>query len=294
MNFTFSGIARVVDADGLVVDGRKIRLAAVDSPEWNQYAEDKHGRWYNAGKYVKECLKKKVEGKRVVVIAGDENGNVYSHDRVLGTVFCGGEDIGEWLVGQGHSVAYTRYSNRYKSQELKAQQAKRGMWEGRAYEPEAWRQGRKKLIQPDCVQSVRSAPTLKHASKPTPKLDTKPVPRVTRDTDIPPTIDTWESSTPTFSKERSSGGIWKIILVWLVIGGLLWFVFGSTSNESEVTPTPSTPRLQTQVEAQPERTLPGEPSFEEDLREETMEPERDPRKRPSRRRTAEGWEYVLK
>ena len=45
---------------------------------------------------------------------------------LVGRVACGGEDIGEWLVGGGYAIA--AYSDRYKHVQQAARREKRGRW----------------------------------------------------------------------------------------------------------------------------------------------------------------------
>jgi endonuclease YncB( thermonuclease family) len=52
-----------------------------------------------------------------------------------------GENMQEWLVANGHAVAYRSYSKAYVSAELKARQAKAGVWSGQFVMPWDWRQG---------------------------------------------------------------------------------------------------------------------------------------------------------
>ena len=119
---TISGKAYVSDGDGIRVRGQEVRLAGLDAPEWDQRARHREGYWFNHGKRVKSALIREVGGKyvRVTVEGTDKFG------RLLGSVTCGGRDVGEWLVRQGHAIA--AYSDRYKHVEREAKEAKRGMW----------------------------------------------------------------------------------------------------------------------------------------------------------------------
>lgn len=122
---TISGKAWVDDADGIKVSGKKIRLARLDAPEWDQWAIDQRGMTINHGRRVKSALIRKIGGKRVrVAVLGRDK-----HGRVLGIVTCNGEDVNAWLVRNGYAVA--KYGNRYKKEEREARAGKRGQW---AYE----------------------------------------------------------------------------------------------------------------------------------------------------------------
>lgn len=98
---TITGKAYVIDGDGIRVSGYNIRLAGLDAPEWDQWAQHRHGYWFKHGKRVKSALIRAIGGKRVrVTIKGYDK-----YGRVLGTVTCDGKDVGEWLVRNGHAIA---------------------------------------------------------------------------------------------------------------------------------------------------------------------------------------------
>ena len=119
---TITGKAYVTDGDGVRVAGQEVRLAGLDAPEWDQKAKHKDGYWFNHGKRVKSALIRKLGGEHVSVsVEGTDK-----FGRLLGTVTCGGSDIGEWLVREGHAIA--AYDDRYKRIERGARKAKRGMW----------------------------------------------------------------------------------------------------------------------------------------------------------------------
>ncbi len=131
---TISGRARVTDGDGILVSGQEIRFVGLDAPEWDQVAKDREGRWFNHGGRVKRALAQRVGGRSVhVKIEGYDD-----YGRALGIVTCNGQDVGEWLVREGHAIA--AYSDRYKHVEQEARRARRGMWDHEAnIDPRAWR-----------------------------------------------------------------------------------------------------------------------------------------------------------
>ncbi|MCY4192034.1 MAG: thermonuclease family protein [Rhodospirillaceae bacterium] len=120
---TLTGKAYVTDGDGIRVNGQEIRFAGLDSPEFDQMAKHRDGYWFPHGKRVKKALIRKIGGKWVHI-------TIENHDkfgRAVGTVTCNGEDIGEWLVREGHAIA--AYSDRYKAVERQAREARREMWD---------------------------------------------------------------------------------------------------------------------------------------------------------------------
>lgn len=128
----FTGtVTRVSDGDTVwvqpdVADGAprrkrvKLRLVGLDAPERCQA----HGREAGA------ALATKVEGRRVTVRrrATDE------HGRALGTLWLDDEDVGAWLVQEGHawSARYRGDPGPYAREESAARAARRGLFEAPA------------------------------------------------------------------------------------------------------------------------------------------------------------------
>lgn len=131
---TISGKAWVTDGDGIRVSGKEIRLAGLDAPEHYQPAKSRNGKWFDHGKRVKIALIKKVGGKNVCVTINSQD----KYGRYVGVVRCDGEDIGEWLVREGHAIS--AYDPMYKQVEQEAQRARRGMWDHAVnIDPRDWR-----------------------------------------------------------------------------------------------------------------------------------------------------------
>ena len=131
---TITGKAYVTDADGIRVSGYDIRLAGLDAPEWNQWAQHQHGYWFKHGKHVKSALIRAIDGKRVRVTVDRYD----KYGRIVGAVLCDGKDVGAWLVRNGYAIS--AYGNQYKLIEREARIARRGLWGHTvAYDPRAWR-----------------------------------------------------------------------------------------------------------------------------------------------------------
>ena len=133
-----AGKAYVTDGDGIRESWREIRFAGLDAPEWDQWA--KHGDdWFRHGRRVKSALIRKIGGRWVEVTVEKYD----KYGRAVGTVACNGEDIGAWLVRNGHAIA--AYGERYKEVEREARRERRGLWDyDVAFDPRYWRHGRKK------------------------------------------------------------------------------------------------------------------------------------------------------
>ena len=129
-----TGKAYVTDGDGVRVNGREVRFAGLDAPEWDQWARHEDGYWFRHGKRVKSALIQEIGGKRVRVTVQD----VDRYSRAVGIVSADGRDIGEWLVREGLAIA--AYGEEYKAVEAEARAARRGMWgHARTFDPRAWR-----------------------------------------------------------------------------------------------------------------------------------------------------------
>lgn len=72
------------------------------------------------------------------------------------------EDLNEWMVSQGHAIAYRRYSSDYVQAEAAAKAAKRNIWAGLFTSPAMWRRGEHTMdmgfAAPGGPDTVRSLP----------------------------------------------------------------------------------------------------------------------------------------
>lgn len=125
-------VTHVTDGDTVWVreDGRKpvsVRLHGIDAPE----------RCQDGGEEAAEALRGRVLRKQVHV----ETHAVDGYGRLVGTVTLGGEDIGEWLVTQGHawSPRYRNVPGPYADKERLARSRHRGLFARPAVEPKVFR-----------------------------------------------------------------------------------------------------------------------------------------------------------
>lgn len=129
-----TGRATVIDADTLEIRGTRIRLHAMDAPESSQpcFVGDDAVR---CGQRAANALDGWIAGRSVACIGRD----IDQYGRTVATCTVGGEDLGRWLVRNGHAVAYRRYGDDYVCDEAAAAAAKRGIWAMRFIEPSSWR-----------------------------------------------------------------------------------------------------------------------------------------------------------
>lgn len=132
-----SGIASVVDADTLDIHGERVRLNGVDAPESGQKCKDAVGKFIRCGSIAANALDAWINRNPVTCeVTGKDR-----YGRSLGECSVRGASVQEWLVVNGHALAYRAYSTTYVTAELKAQQEHRGVWAGEFVMPWDWRQG---------------------------------------------------------------------------------------------------------------------------------------------------------
>lgn len=129
------GMARVIDADTIELQGLRVRLEGIDAPERAQSCELADGMPYPCGQQARMALADRI-GSRDVECRGDERDR---YGRTLAVCYLGSEDLNGWLVSEGWAIAYTRYSLTYVPQETMARLAGRGIWAGNFEMPEDWR-----------------------------------------------------------------------------------------------------------------------------------------------------------
>jgi endonuclease YncB( thermonuclease family) len=130
------GMARVVDGDTLVLDGKRVRLGGgVDAPEGSQVCE-RQGRPWRCGDAAREALRRLTAGQ--VVRCVEEGRDRYQ--RILGDCWAGSVNLNREMVRLGWALDYRRYSRgRYAAEQAEAQAAARGLWASRFVPPWEWR-----------------------------------------------------------------------------------------------------------------------------------------------------------
>ena len=134
---TVAGTASVVDADTLDIHGQRIRLVGIDAPESGQKCRDASAKFVRCGSISANALDKWIN--RASVSCEIEGKDRYG--RLLGECKVGGQSMQEWLVTNGYAVAYRSYSTAYVPAELRARNARAGVWAGEFVMPWDWRQG---------------------------------------------------------------------------------------------------------------------------------------------------------
>jgi endonuclease YncB( thermonuclease family) len=134
---TITGVASIVDADTLEIRSERIRLVGVDAPESGQKCLSVDAKLVRCGSIAANALDKWINRNPVTCeIEGKDR-----YGRFLGECSVRGTSVQQWLVTNGHALAYRSYSTAYVPAELTARRAKAGIWAGNFVAPWDWRQG---------------------------------------------------------------------------------------------------------------------------------------------------------
>ncbi|MGQ0484565.1 MAG: thermonuclease family protein [Hyphomicrobiales bacterium] len=131
-----TGSYEAVDGDSLRRGDTEIRLYGIDSPEYRQICSDGNGRDYACGKEAATALRALLRGQTVTCSSIETD----RYGRAIASCKAGDLDLNGEMVRLGWAVAYTRHSAGYVSEEAEARAAKRGLWQGRFENPQAWRE----------------------------------------------------------------------------------------------------------------------------------------------------------
>ncbi|WP_198377557.1 thermonuclease family protein [Neoroseomonas rubea] len=127
--------ASVVDGDTLAAGSERLRINGIDAPEMAQSCE-RAGTTYPCGRMAREAMAAILGSGTVAceILGADQYGRRIARCRNEA-----GQDIAAELVRQGWAIAFRRFSLDYVGQEAEARRARRGIWEGRFEEPDAFR-----------------------------------------------------------------------------------------------------------------------------------------------------------
>jgi endonuclease YncB( thermonuclease family) len=128
------GRASVIDGDTLELRGERVRLWGIDAPESRQLCERAGERW-RCGQAAALALDAWLAGRTVRCEGRDRD----RWQRLIALCRVAGEDVGRWLVRNGHALAFRRYSRDYVGEEELARADRVGVWEGSFALPWAWR-----------------------------------------------------------------------------------------------------------------------------------------------------------
>lgn len=142
---TITGLAKVVDGDGLWVKGIEHRLHGIDAFEYQQGCKNAKGQILYCGLEAKRTLQSLVRDQQVTCRWTNKD----RYGRALSTCFVNDINLNAAMVYTGYAMAYRRYSTEYIPYENKARQNQHGAWKGSFVMPwEHRKSGRKVSVPP--------------------------------------------------------------------------------------------------------------------------------------------------
>jgi endonuclease YncB( thermonuclease family) len=128
------GTASVIDGDTLEIHGQRIRLYGIDAPESDQLCKE-NGQRYRCGQKAAIALSDFIGWRTVSCRQRDTD----RYGRIVALCSVSDQDLGTWLVSNGHALAYRKYSLDYVGAERAAAAARIGIWAGEFDAPWEWR-----------------------------------------------------------------------------------------------------------------------------------------------------------
>ena len=127
-----AGSPIITDGDTIKITNKRIRFHGINATESEQKSK-KNFREYRCGIVATEALVKKINKNQVRCIVQDR---LDRYKRHIGVCFVETINLNQWIVRNGHAVAYRRYSKDYIKDEDYAKKNKLGLWSGDFINPE--------------------------------------------------------------------------------------------------------------------------------------------------------------
>jgi endonuclease YncB( thermonuclease family) len=131
-----SAAPRVIDGDSFRMDGREIRLAGIDAPEYRQTCQAEGGQPWPCGKEARAALEGLVAAPslRCTREAEDRYGRALAHCRTAAG------DVGREMARLGWALGARDARFPEPAREIsQAKAARRGIWRGMHQHPADWR-----------------------------------------------------------------------------------------------------------------------------------------------------------
>lgn len=93
-----------VDGDTVEIDGERIRIANIDTPE---IGGAKCSTERQLGLQAKQRTAELMKGRPIRILRGDRGRDVDQYGRTLARIEIGGKDLGEVLIGEGLARKWT-------------------------------------------------------------------------------------------------------------------------------------------------------------------------------------------
>ena len=131
------GAAIVVDGDTIKINGNRIRLLSIDTPETKQKCFDKNNKEYFCGKMATNFLRKIAHGR--VVSCFYKERDVYN--RYLGYCYLGDLFLNLEMVRNGMAViyGYKKAGKEFVAARNEAKRSRLGIWQGSFELPKVYR-----------------------------------------------------------------------------------------------------------------------------------------------------------
>ena len=133
-----TGLASVIDGDTIDINGVRIRLNGIDSPEKEQICRKEGMIWY-CGVEAAKAMRHLTNGHIVSCIGNTKD----RYRRLIAECFVGTINLNASMVKIGLALAYRQYSSEYLVEEIIAKKTKKGLWSGEFVAPWDWRQGKR-------------------------------------------------------------------------------------------------------------------------------------------------------
>ena len=126
------GQASVIDGDTLEIHSTRIRIFGIDAPESDQLCRNEQSSHYRCGQKASNALLDLTNRRPVRCIEVDRD----RYQRTVAVCTVSGTDIADWLVRNGLTLDWPRYSKgRYADAQAEAKREERGIWSGSFKEP---------------------------------------------------------------------------------------------------------------------------------------------------------------
>lgn len=130
-----AGAASVIEDDTIEIHGARIRLYGIDAPESRQECTRPDGTSWRCGQQAALALSDHIGRTGVRCQPHDRD----CYGRIVAICFKGDVDLNRWMVANGWTVAFRRYSLDYVADEDSAHRARLGLWAGTFEMPWDWR-----------------------------------------------------------------------------------------------------------------------------------------------------------
>ncbi|WP_411037080.1 thermonuclease family protein [Shinella sp. BYT-45] len=127
---TIAGTARAADGDTLTLEGHRVRLVGIDTPEMTQVCKRDGADW-RCGVAARSRLAELLRAGPVTCRTQGTD----RYDRWLARCETAGGDLGERMVREGLAVAY----GGYEDEERFARAERKGLWGSEFDMPQDWR-----------------------------------------------------------------------------------------------------------------------------------------------------------